>query len=185
MSAASRLFDVSVDSKGNGSAICKLCGEKLSVSNWATSSRLDHLTGSGSGKVAHNIPQDRLADVAKMIVDRPNDQPSIMAAFQAAPASAYKSATPIEASTALVESITELLVVHRLPFRLVEAPEFLKVLAVARPDNRPVKLPGRHTLSRRVTTMYTAVVDEVKRELAQPGVTPHLIFDLWSNDGIR
>jgi hypothetical protein len=33
--------------------------------------------------------------------------------------------------------------------------------------------------------MYTAVVDEVKRELAQPGVTPHLIFDLWSNDGIR
>ena len=185
MSAASKLFDVNVDAKGNGFAKCKLCGASVAVSNWGTGSRLDHLTGSGKGSIAHNIPNDRLADVAKLIVDRPSDQPSIMDAFQAAPASAYKSTTPIEASSALVEAITELLVVHRLPFRLVEAPEFLKMLAVTRPDNRPVKLPGRKAFSRRVANMYTAVAGEIKKELAKPGVHPHIIFDLWSNDGVR
>jgi hypothetical protein len=55
MSAASKFFDVNVDAKGNGSAMCKLCGASIAVSNWGTGSRLDHLTGSGKGSIAHSI----------------------------------------------------------------------------------------------------------------------------------
>ena len=79
------------------------------------------------------------------------------------------------------QALVDLIVVRRLPLRIVEWPEFHRFCAALNPTS-PAKLPSsHHTIKKRITETFPEAKDIVRRTLQSAKTRIHLAVDIWTS----
>lgn len=81
----------------------------------------------------------------------------------------------------VLQALIDLIVVRRLPLRIVEWPEFHRFCATLNPTS-PAKLPSsHHTIKKRIEETFPEAKDIVRRAIQSAKTRIHLAIDIWTS----
>ncbi len=81
----------------------------------------------------------------------------------------------------VLQALIDLIVVRRLPLRIVEWPEFHRFCATLNPSS-PTKLPSsHHTIRKRIEETFPEAKDIVRKSIQSAKTRIHLAVDIWTS----
>lgn len=81
----------------------------------------------------------------------------------------------------VLQALIDLIIVRRLPFRIVEWPEFHRFCAALNPSS-PARIPSSHqTIKKRIEEVFPEAKDIVRRAIQSAKTRIHLAVDIWTS----